>query len=92
MTQIINQLSLDKNGIYKSASVSFKITEYYGLKVTCPPKTDPIFKLGLGYNKKDIKGGKRYEQEAIYDGADYWFTSGDGCKNFTGQERRADMP
>ena len=32
MTQIINQLSLDKNGIYKSASVSFKITEYYGLK------------------------------------------------------------
>ena len=43
--------------------------------VTCPPKTDPIFKLGLGYNKKDIKGGKRYEQEAIYDGADYWFTA-----------------
>jgi hypothetical protein len=37
--------------------------------MTCPPKTDPIFKLGLGYNKTDIKGGKRYEQEAIYDGA-----------------------
>jgi len=45
-----------------------------------PLKTDPIFKLGLGYNKKDIKGGKRYEQEAIYDGADYWFTSGDDVK------------
>jgi len=40
------------------------------MKVTCPPKTDPIFKLGLGYNKKDIKGvrdmsRKRFTMEQI---------------------------
>jgi hypothetical protein len=89
--------SIDDNG----ADFATMITKYFPSQnviiiahsmVTCPPKTDPIFKLGLGYNKTDIKGGKRYEQEAIYDGADYWFTSGDGCKNFTGQKCWADLP
>ena len=36
--------------------------------------------------------GGQDESEAIYDGTDYRFTSGGGCKGFSGQERRADLP
>jgi len=53
-------------------------------------KSGPVFKLGLGYNRDNFEGGQD-ESEAIYDGTDYRFTSGGGCKGFTGQERRADL-
>jgi hypothetical protein len=38
--------------------------------VTCPPKTGPVFKLGLGYNKDNIEevgdmSRKRYTMEQI---------------------------
>ena len=39
----------------------------------------------------NIKGG-RDESEAIYDGTAYQFTSGGGCKGFSGQEHREDFP
>jgi len=48
----------EMNKIYKEYNNPEPLSLLVGFPLTCPPKTDPIFKLGLGYNEKDIKGGK----------------------------------
>jgi hypothetical protein len=45
MTQIINQLSLDKNGIYKCVTFTAETAEDYSLKLTMKKeyREDPLF-------------------------------------------------